>query len=194
MKQERSRRTREIVLDAAAAEFSAHGYAHTTMNAVADRIGMTKGALYGHFTSKERLAEAIIGHGESMWTSTLTETAGRPPLPALGDLALELARRVHTDARTRAAFRLVADELAAGRERPNLLRDVRLHMTALAQSAQDRGEMTDRYPAASIVELLLAMVFAVQSGTWPAIGIHPVPWLESIWRMLQDVLRVEQPA
>ena len=48
-KQERARRTREKVLTAAAEVFAVQGYDSTTLNTVAERIAMTKGALYGHF-------------------------------------------------------------------------------------------------------------------------------------------------
>ncbi|MBC3839994.1 TetR/AcrR family transcriptional regulator [Streptacidiphilus sp. 4-A2] len=47
--QDRGKRTRERVLDAAAEEFAVQGYSRTTINAVAARLGMSKGALYGHF-------------------------------------------------------------------------------------------------------------------------------------------------
>ena len=58
--QERARRTRERVLTAAAEVFASQGYSRATLSSVADRIGMTKGALYGHFSSKRSLAGALI--------------------------------------------------------------------------------------------------------------------------------------
>jgi AcrR family transcriptional regulator len=190
--QERAKRTREHVLDAAADEFSVHGYAHTTMNAVADRIGMTKGALYGHFASKDELVDTIVRHGHDAWISVVAqadETCSAAPLCTVGSLTVGLARRLTEDPRARAAFRLVADQLTSGDPGPNLLKDVRIHMVGLVQQAQERDEVTPRYPATAIVELLLAMVSAVHSATWPTTGIPAIPWVESVWDMVRRSLR-----
>ncbi|MFJ6517957.1 TetR family transcriptional regulator [Streptomyces filamentosus] len=88
VKQERARRTRERVLDAAAHEFAAHGYAHTTINGVAARLGMTKGALYGHFASKDLLAAALLRYGEETWTRIHSPApvagSASPPAPPSG--------------------------------------------------------------------------------------------------------------
>ncbi len=47
------------ILDAAAAEFSEKGYRKTTMDDIAKRIGVSKGALYQYFRSKEQLLGAL---------------------------------------------------------------------------------------------------------------------------------------
>lgn len=194
-KQERAKRTREYVLDAAAREFCAHGYAHTTMKAVADRIGMTKGALYGHFASKDELADALVRHGHDAWTEARKEAdeACPTPLHTVGHLAVGLARRLSDDPRTQAAFRLVADQLTSGLAGPNLLREIRMHMVGLVQRAQKQGEVARQYPAAAIVELLLAMVSAVHSATWPTTGIAALPWMEATWDMVRGALHTASP-
>ena len=52
--------TRQAILDAAAAEFSIHGYAGTGIGAIISRAGLTKGALFHHFPDKRSLAMAWI--------------------------------------------------------------------------------------------------------------------------------------
>lgn len=47
--------TRERILEAAADEFAAHGYGDTTLEQIAARVGITKGAVLRHFGSKEQL-------------------------------------------------------------------------------------------------------------------------------------------
>ena len=54
-------RRREI-LAAAGRAFDAHGYAATTMEAVADEAGVSKGSLYNYFESKHDLfAQVVVG-------------------------------------------------------------------------------------------------------------------------------------
>jgi len=55
----RAERERQI-LDAARAVFTERGYAGTSMDAVAERVGVTKPVLYTHFGSKEGLLLACL--------------------------------------------------------------------------------------------------------------------------------------
>jgi len=54
--------TREGILLAALDLFSRKGYARTTFTDIADRIGMTRGAVYWHFDNKPALLAALIDH------------------------------------------------------------------------------------------------------------------------------------
>lgn len=56
----RPQETRRAILDAAGAEFSAHGYAGSGLGAITARTGLTKGALFHHFHDKRSLAAAWI--------------------------------------------------------------------------------------------------------------------------------------
>lgn len=56
---EEAERTYHALLDAAAALFMRHGVARTTLVDVAADAGMTRGAVYHHFSSKERLVMAL---------------------------------------------------------------------------------------------------------------------------------------
>src|SRR5246127_4019700 len=70
--QARSEATRQKILDAAIDLFSEVGYAAAGLGEIIERAGMTKGALYHHFDSKDALATAIIEQG-----TTLTRDAFR---------------------------------------------------------------------------------------------------------------------
>ena len=60
-REKRPARTRQAILDAAAVEFSRHGYAGTGLGAIVARAELTKGALFHHFPDKQALAAAWIG-------------------------------------------------------------------------------------------------------------------------------------
>lgn len=51
---------REAILDVAAESFLEHGYAGTTMSAIAATLGGSKGTLWSYFASKEVLFAAVI--------------------------------------------------------------------------------------------------------------------------------------
>jgi AcrR family transcriptional regulator len=52
--------TRAKLLQAAATVYAAHGFAGATLDDVAEEAGLTKGALYGHFGSKNNLLVALM--------------------------------------------------------------------------------------------------------------------------------------
>ncbi|GAA0434107.1 TetR family transcriptional regulator [Actinoplanes capillaceus] len=52
--------TRRRILGETTALFVERGYASTSIRDISERLGMTKGALYYHFTSKEDLLHAIV--------------------------------------------------------------------------------------------------------------------------------------
>ena len=57
---EEAEQTRARILASALDLFSSNGYSRTTLTDVASRLGMTKGAVYWHFTSKEALLMALV--------------------------------------------------------------------------------------------------------------------------------------
>jgi AcrR family transcriptional regulator len=83
----KSERTRQRILDAAAASFRRHGFASVTLKDIAARAGLQAGSLYYHFDTKEELVEAILSAGvEGAFAAT------RDAVEALGAGADPLAR------------------------------------------------------------------------------------------------------
>jgi AcrR family transcriptional regulator len=111
MKQERAVRTREAILDAAAIEFAAHGFAHANLQRVVERTGLTRGALYGHFASKVALADELALLFRHEWSALVAWGGSLPALPAraLRELVVELTRRVCHESRFRAGLRLMTE-------------------------------------------------------------------------------------
>jgi AcrR family transcriptional regulator len=59
-REEKKARTRAQLIDAAAAVFARHGYVAASLDEVAEEAGLTKGAVYSNFDSKEDLFQAVI--------------------------------------------------------------------------------------------------------------------------------------
>lgn len=53
--------TRDRILAEALALFASKGYDATSMREIAEQVGLTKAALYYHFTGKETIAAALLG-------------------------------------------------------------------------------------------------------------------------------------
>ncbi|MGW8727441.1 TetR family transcriptional regulator [Streptomyces sp. NPDC055808] len=190
--QERSRRTREQVLDAAAQEFARHGYADAAVQTVAAHTGMTKGALYGHFPSKEKLAAALVAAGSQHWTRLLrdAERPGTPPVAALRTITVGLAHALREDTRLRAAFRLANDELLAGTGAGGLLREVRQAVVAGVRRGQAEGTVTSAHCAEVIAQLLVSVILGAQSAAASALTREDPfePWLDRVWELVHSML------
>jgi len=71
-------RTRAALIEAAAQVIFEKGYERTSLEAVAARAGMTRGAIYGNFANKEELFLAVIA---TKWQPIV------PPFKPLGSFA-----------------------------------------------------------------------------------------------------------
>lgn len=74
-------RKREAIVQAAIAEFRAHGFDATSVDAIAARAEVSKRTLYNHFPSKDELFAEIL---RVLWHSA----AAQPPLPYRDDAPL----------------------------------------------------------------------------------------------------------
>jgi AcrR family transcriptional regulator len=72
----------DTILDRAAALFARRGYAKTSVQEVADAVGLSKAGLLHHFPSKEALHRAVLGQAEALGRRVLDEAGGLPPGPA----------------------------------------------------------------------------------------------------------------
>src|SRR5262249_42859500 len=91
--------------------FAERGYADTTLAELIGRSGLTKGAFYFHFASKEQLALAVLEEKQSRWLELVSEqvlakdTAAQQ-LRGLGQAIIDLHR---ADPSAHSAARLSRD-------------------------------------------------------------------------------------
>ena len=84
--QRRAQLTRRAILIAAAEEFDRVGYDATSLNAILRRGGITKGAFYFHFSSKEDVAEALTpARRVDLGGEHVDERLGRPADGPVGE-------------------------------------------------------------------------------------------------------------
>jgi AcrR family transcriptional regulator len=78
-KQDRSRATRERLLEAAVASLADSGWARTTVATVAARAGVSRGAAQHHFPTRADLVTAAIRHMTAVRLDELRTTLAAPP-------------------------------------------------------------------------------------------------------------------
>jgi len=111
--QVRAVETRAAILQGAAAAFHERGYGSTSLTQVSAAAGVTKGALYFHFDSKEALAVAIIEaqHAQSVGAGRQLLDDNVPGLRALVSMSYELARQLREDLIVSAGVRLTLEAM-----------------------------------------------------------------------------------
>jgi AcrR family transcriptional regulator len=72
---EQGQATRATLIDVATGLFATNGYEATAIPAVLDAAGVSRGALYHHFNSKEALFEAVLQAVEAQATLKVTRAA-----------------------------------------------------------------------------------------------------------------------
>jgi len=80
----------EGILDRAAALFARRGFAKTSVQDVADAVGLSKAGLLHHFPSKNALWVAVLSQVRSLGERVLDQVQGVPPGPARDRRALEV--------------------------------------------------------------------------------------------------------
>lgn len=110
------------ILEAAESVVADAGAAHLTLDAVAERAGVSKGGLLYHFPTKEALLEAMIGHLIDRYEERLAAELANPPPDCQSVLETEIVaglEKKSSDHRVGSAL------LAAAANDPNLMTPVR---------------------------------------------------------------------
>ena len=71
---EPEKNTLDAILSAAKAEFSEKGFKSTSLRNIVKIAGVTTGAFYGYFKSKEELFDALTGEQYDVFMGIFTET------------------------------------------------------------------------------------------------------------------------
>jgi AcrR family transcriptional regulator len=159
--------TRAAILDAALACFVESGYEQTTIAAIRQRSGVSNGALFHHFPTKEAIADALYVEAMASFQEGLWELLRRKPrslrAAARGTISHQLRwTEEHED---RARFLYARGHLdwdsPAGAELVELNRDL---------AAAYRDWMAPLVEAGEIRQMSMLMVTAVVNGPAHAIA------------------------
>nr|WP_237536689.1 TetR family transcriptional regulator [Streptomyces sp. SID5785] len=150
-----------MLLDSAAAEFSLHGFTGTNLSDIATRSRLTKGALYGHFSSKAELADELTRTFEEEWGKLLAEERS-----SVRALALRLTRRMDEDVRFAAGLRLTTDAARVDGRESVPLGELRSQLVELIRAAQDDGRITEHFRPHTLAGVALALFLGTHAADW----------------------------
>jgi len=148
--------TRLALLESAALLFDEHGYAGTSVSAVARGAGLTSGALYFHFGGKENLALAVVQEHFASWPPIIERVLALPgtALEHVVLLSFEVARAFRDDVMVRAGSRLWTERKGINVAMPPPFVgwiETMAGMLARARLAGDIGAGVEPEPAASVL-------------------------------------------
>ncbi|WP_346342021.1 ScbR family autoregulator-binding transcription factor [Streptomyces sp. SID2563] len=195
--QDRARATRKVLLESAAHLFVERGYAGTSVNDISDHSGKTSGAIYFHYSSKEKLALAVVREQFATWPQLAATYAapGVPPLEKLVALSFRVAQSLSEDVVARAGARLWAERRTIGAPVPTPFGTWALACARLLAQARTRGELADGVePSAAAVALVCGFY-----GHCTLTDEMPGKWgwperLEEWWRLALASLQAEPDA
>jgi len=78
---QQSAETRKAILDSCRQLFAKHGFSTTSIDDIAKASGITKGAVYWHFTSKKELFEAILEQIRTRWQEVVQQPLSKETSP-----------------------------------------------------------------------------------------------------------------
>lgn len=179
-KQDRAIRTRRKILEAAAQVFDREGYQAATIAQILHVAGVTKGALYFHFASKEDLAYGVLSEQRN-------EDAVRPQpvkLQELVDSGSVLAHRLRTDSLVRASIRLTLDQQAQGLDRQGPFRVWSTSNRQILEAARSQGELLPHVDPAEAAELCVGAFAGMQLMSVTLSNYEDLPHRLSVFQRL----------
>ncbi|WP_242089585.1 ScbR family autoregulator-binding transcription factor [Curtobacterium sp. DN_7.5] len=164
-RQRRAVATRAAIIEGAAKEFDERGYVGASMDGVAERAGVTKGALYFHFTSKADLAAAVVArqHEVSRAYAEVAHARGRTPLESMMWMSQGLAVQMTTETVVSAGIRLSTEPAGNGIDRQDPYTDWMRITADLFREAIAVGEVDARWDPALIGRVVSPAYTGVQT-------------------------------
>ena len=170
-KQSRSENTRLHLVRSAAELFDRNGFSGATLEDVSRAAGVTKGAFYFHFSSKDELAGAIHAEACTLLRGAVYRVLDdeTPVLQSLVDLTHELARWLEHESVVRASLRTARECGHRGAPFLDFYVDLLSAVEAMLSSAGQAGELSDRVALEHASTLVLTICAGVEMLWWSGI-------------------------
>ncbi|MDJ0392876.1 ScbR family autoregulator-binding transcription factor [Rhodococcus sp. G-MC3] len=163
--QQRAENTRQAVLVGAARSFEKFGYGTASLTTILASAGVTKGAMYFHFSSKEDLAHAVIGaqHQMAMEGSRLVVEQVPVALDALILVSQEMARQLVDEPVARGGMRLTLEigSIQGPVQRPYF--DWIESIRTLAERASREGDLAAGVDVDALAKFIVGAFTGVQT-------------------------------
>ncbi|HEX6457594.1 MAG TPA: TetR/AcrR family transcriptional regulator [Thermoleophilaceae bacterium] len=147
------------LLAAAAETFAERGFQAATMEQIADRVGLTKGALYYRYRTKEDLFLALLDERCARYTAELERT----PVAGWGAFAEQFLAVVRDGTWPRLYFEFVSYAARHPQARRRMVKRLRALRAALQRVIEAQAAQAGVEPAVPAAQIALALT-AVANG------------------------------
>lgn len=186
--QDRAIRTHRQILLAAAEIFARHGYARASVQAVAERAGVTKGAVYFRYPTKQSLAVGVTEEHYTMWLAVLNELRdkGLSPFETAAEMLNRAAIAFRDDPLMQAGARLQFERDSIDSELTLPCVDWISLISSLLTEARDEGQLREGVDPITAANVLVAGLFGVQHVS---AALHSCTDITGRWQDTIDLLR-----
>ena len=178
--------TRHRLIDAASRQFAHRAYSMVSLDDILAEAGLTKGAMYFHFPSKQALALAIIDDLTEMSRAAVTELFARKMsgLETLIDLVYLRAVQDTQHEVARAGVRLLETLDDPTALPPALWQSWIDFVTTLIQKAVTEGDVVDHHDPEDIAKMLVALWVGVRRTSNLDEPEHYLDDLQKAWTVV----------
>ena len=165
---------RRQILDAARARFATHGFAHTSMADIVTESGLSNGAIYRYFTSKDEIVIAVCEQaGEALPQALTVETVNG------------FLEHVRTLARETGHARLVAQIYAEAAVSPSLAAVVQQQLAAMRAAVAELVPDRRRRDAEQIAEAFVALCSSYSQQLAIRGDLDPAPFAAALMAIIK---------
>jgi AcrR family transcriptional regulator len=164
---------RQQIVDAARNRFATHGFAHTSMADIVTESGLSTGAIYRYFGSKEEIIIAVCEQASDAFPNALTiESIGR------------FLEHVRVLARDKGHARLIAQIYAEAAVSPTLAKIVGQQLAAMRTAVAELVPDARSDQAESIAEAFVALGSAYNQQLAVRGDLDPTPFTRGLMAIL----------
>ncbi len=165
MAESKSAKVRRVeILNAAEDLFVKKGYEQTTTTDIMHRVGIAKGTLYYHFTSKEEILDALLERMGRRLIAKALICAGQKEEPVFERmLQVLMSLNASTQPGGKEMIEIMhqpRNELLHEKSRKLILKEAGPILTGLVQEGNEEGLCNCKYPAQTVEMVLLYVLLA----------------------------------
>jgi AcrR family transcriptional regulator len=164
---------RQQIVDAARARFARDGFAHTSMADIVTESGLSNGAIYRYFTSKDEIVIAVCEQGTEALPRALTAEA-----------VAGFLEHVRARARDNGHARLVAQIYAEAAVSPSLAAVVQRQLAAMRAAIAELVPEPRRPHAGPIAEAFVALCASYNQQLAIRGDLDPAPYTAALMAII----------
>ncbi|CAL9621648.1 A-factor receptor protein (plasmid) [Streptomyces sp. enrichment culture] len=191
LQQDRAIRTRQSIIRGAAEVFDEYGFNGASISRIMKRAGVSQGAMYFHFKSKEDLARAVM----NAQPDTVVPRLDSHGLQRIVDMTFVWAWQIQRDVLLRAGVRLTNEQEGTSVRDASPYQEWAQILEVTLRQAQQEGEVVESVDVRRLSEFLVSACTGMQMYANAASGRRDLPErVAAMWQILLPGIATERIA